>query len=359
MAKKTARTKAKTTRAKKKSAPSRSSRKTARGAGKAARKARKAPPSKTRKKAKKTSAAKRASATKKARKAVKKRPAAKKTKKAKAAKKAARPARSSRKKARASAKPPRAGKKTVAKKAARPVKSSRKRPKPPAKPPRAGKKTVARKTTPRKRAASTGIAKSKPRKAGKRSKGVERLLAIREQAKDRPRKQDFLIKAPKKAKQASLATPARFTRRLTAPEPVREGPKPTTRQRKAVLRKRIVDELRQALDLERQRLIAQLAALDEAASLKGPSEVNEDIPGYSIHLAEYASDNQVVETTLAQRALQAERLAEIEQALKRIGQPGYGICQSCGSTISVERLKIKPFASFCVRCRELKERGLL
>jgi RNA polymerase-binding transcription factor DksA len=194
--------------------------------------------------------------------------------------------------------------------------------------------------------------------AARRSHAVKKLLALKaEKTEPAPRKEGFLIKAPKKAKQQeNLAAAPRFVRRPTAPKPV-EPEKAAPQPRKVVLRKKDIDELHQALDAERQRLIAQLNALDEVASLTGPSEVNENVPGYSIHLAEYASENQVVETTLAQRVLQTERLAEIEDALRRIGQPGFGICQNCGSPIGLERLKVKPSAEFCVPCRQMKEQG--
>ena len=207
----------------------------------------------------------------------------------------------------------------------------------------------------------TGAGAARP-KAGaqeKRSAGVEKLLALQaEKTAARPRKQEFLIKAPKKTKQAASSAALRFSRRIAVPTPVQEPPPKEARKHKAGLRKKMLDELHQALDTERQRLITQLAALDEAASLRAPSDVNEDVPGYSIHLAEYASDSQVVETTLAQRVLQAERLKEIEEALMRIGQPGYGICQMCDNPIGIERLRIKPSAAFCVHCREKKEKGL-
>jgi len=211
-----------------------------------------------------------------------------------------------------------------------------------------------RKVAPKRPARQTGA-----QPAEKRSRAVEKLLALKAEKNEKPapRREGFLIKAPKKAKQENLATPARFARKLPAPVPSPVPEKPPAKPGKVLLHKRDLDELRKALDEERQRLIAQLAALDETASLTGPSEVNENIPGYSIHLAEYASDNQVVETTLAQRALQAERLAELEEALQRINRPGYGICVHCGKPITLDRLKIKPFAQWCVPCRQLKEEG--
>jgi len=222
------------------------------------------------------------------------------------------------------------------------------------------KKKAARKTAPKaKSAASKTSTAKKQAVAKKRTSRVQKLLAMKaEKAKKSPHG-EAIIKSSRR-KRAEPKTEGRFVRRIAAPQSTAQ-PAASARQsrRKSVLRKRDLEELRKALEAERQRLIAQLAALDESASLKGPSDVNKEVPGYSIHLAEYATDNQVVETTLAQRALQAERLAEIEQALQRINQPGYGICQHCGKPIGLERLKVKPFAAYCVPCRELKERGRL
>jgi len=171
------------------------------------------------------------------------------------------------------------------------------------------------------------------------------------------RAEGALIKAAKKPKQGNLLAQPRFVRRIATPAPVASVKPPAPPLKKVVLGRKNVEELRRALEEERRRLVTQLAALEQTASLTGPSEVNETVPGYSIHLAEYASDSQVQETSLAQRALQAERLAEIEEALQKIGRPGYGVCQHCGNPIGLERLKIKPSAQYCVPCRQLKEQG--
>ncbi len=269
------------------------------------------------------------------------------------------------------------GKKVQPKKS-KPARSARKEPKRgakktqaaktrPARPSAAKRKTVAQKpqTPARSKKAAPARAERKTAASGeKRTRTLERLRAIRSAKSDtqgRKGKEGYLIKAPKKSRTENLMAGPRFVRHIApVPKPApAPAPKPPAPPRKVILRKKDLEELRHALKEERQRLIAQLTALDEIASLTGPSEVNENIPGYSIHLAEYATDNQVVETTLAQRTLQAERLAEIETALQRIDQPGYGICRNCGNPISMERLKIKPSAEFCVPCRQLKEQGKL
>jgi DnaK suppressor protein len=53
---------------------------------------------------------------------------------------------------------------------------------------------------------------------------------------------------------------------------------------------------------------------------------------------------------------QKKELAEIEEALKRIEEGTYGICEMCDEPIQEERLKIKPYAKYCIICREIIEK---
>ncbi|MCK9196231.1 MAG: TraR/DksA family transcriptional regulator [Syntrophales bacterium] len=55
------------------------------------------------------------------------------------------------------------------------------------------------------------------------------------------------------------------------------------------------------------------------------------------------------------RGRERELIREIEEALTRIDQGEFGICQNCGSTISDKRLWAKPTSSLCVECKEKEE----
>ncbi|OCL83360.1 RNA polymerase-binding protein DksA [Arcobacter porcinus] len=52
---------------------------------------------------------------------------------------------------------------------------------------------------------------------------------------------------------------------------------------------------------------------------------------------------------------QLEELKQIEDALKKIKDGSYGICDMCGVNIPLGRLKAKPFAKFCTECRTVFE----
>lgn len=54
-----------------------------------------------------------------------------------------------------------------------------------------------------------------------------------------------------------------------------------------------------------------------------------------------------------------QTLLQIENALKRMEDGGYGKCANCGQQINLLRLEAVPWARFCIDCQELAEKGLL
>ncbi len=65
-----------------------------------------------------------------------------------------------------------------------------------------------------------------------------------------------------------------------------------------------------------------------------------------------------VETDIDAAIMQQQRkeLNEIELALDKIREGSYGICEMCEDDISIERLRVKNFARFCITCREITEK---
>lgn len=51
-----------------------------------------------------------------------------------------------------------------------------------------------------------------------------------------------------------------------------------------------------------------------------------------------------------------ERITQVERALERLDEGGYGWCERCGNPIPVERLAAFPSATLCVTCKQLEER---
>ncbi len=53
---------------------------------------------------------------------------------------------------------------------------------------------------------------------------------------------------------------------------------------------------------------------------------------------------------------QKKELEEIEYAFKKIKDGSYGTCEMCEDPIGLPRLKAKPFARYCIVCREIVEK---
>jgi DnaK suppressor protein len=53
--------------------------------------------------------------------------------------------------------------------------------------------------------------------------------------------------------------------------------------------------------------------------------------------------------------MKGDALVRIDEALARINEGRYGLCESCGAEISEARLNAMPFALRCTHCEERKE----
>ncbi|MGD9124084.1 MAG: TraR/DksA C4-type zinc finger protein, partial [Desulfarculaceae bacterium] len=48
-------------------------------------------------------------------------------------------------------------------------------------------------------------------------------------------------------------------------------------------------------------------------------------------------------------------ISKIQDALARIDDGTYGICEVCGEDISSERLKARPVTTLCINCKKRQE----
>lgn len=69
-----------------------------------------------------------------------------------------------------------------------------------------------------------------------------------------------------------------------------------------------------------------------------------------------ASNERERELTLLLGDREREKLRNIDEALQRIEDGEYGICEECEEEIPLGRLKVMPFARHCVRCKSDLER---
>src|SRR5882724_13552319 len=85
-------------------------------------------------------------------------------------------------------------------------------------------------------------------------------------------------------------------------------------------------------------------------------EASGELSGYSLHMADAATDNFDREFALSLVSNEQEALYEIEEALKRLESGTFGVCEMCEKPIRKERLEAVPFAKNCVTCQSTVEK---
>ncbi len=87
--------------------------------------------------------------------------------------------------------------------------------------------------------------------------------------------------------------------------------------------------------------------------VKGATEGNKDDGRDTYDLA---SDERDREINFILNDRERDKLHAIDEALLRIKEKTYGICESCEGEIQLGRLKVLPFTRLCVRCQEENEK---
>ncbi len=80
-----------------------------------------------------------------------------------------------------------------------------------------------------------------------------------------------------------------------------------------------------------------------------------DLSAYSLHMADMATDNYDREFSLGLADNEQKILNRINEALEKITDNKFGLCQLCEKKISKVRLKAVPYAELCVPCQEKQE----
>jgi DnaK suppressor protein len=147
-----------------------------------------------------------------------------------------------------------------------------------------------------------------------------------------------------------IVSPLRGDAQALAPRPRRAGAgKP--------LGKRDQKEFRRLLEEERDRLTEELEALEEHTP-EVEHQAGVDLGGsYDEDFADVAGDTFEREKGFAIESSVQALLTQVEEALARLDEGTYGICENCGRAIHPARLKAIPYAKLCIDCKAREERA--
>ncbi|MBI3950212.1 MAG: TraR/DksA family transcriptional regulator [Acidobacteria bacterium] len=108
-----------------------------------------------------------------------------------------------------------------------------------------------------------------------------------------------------------------------------------------------------------ERLLAEQARLQEAIQAEEGERFELSVVTDAGDEADKSLVASMREFTITRVDLGRQTLRLIQEAIDRLHHGDYGICLNCGEPISPKRLAVVPWAQYCVKCQELKEKGLL
>ncbi len=118
-------------------------------------------------------------------------------------------------------------------------------------------------------------------------------------------------------------------------------------EKNGCLTKKQLLELRSLLEKAKQDVLSDIRkGLEE--DVKSKKEIG-DVGDMSV-------DDMIKTFSMKVRDREVKYLKKIEKALKKIDDGTYGICEKCGKCISFERLKLRPVAELCIKCKLEQEK---
>lgn len=116
------------------------------------------------------------------------------------------------------------------------------------------------------------------------------------------------------------------------------------------------DNYKKLLLLARKKIAGDLEHLEKDSLNLSQRDASGDLSGYSFHIADMATDNFDREFNLDLASNEQGRLNEIDDALRKIEEGKYGVCETCSKPISQKRLAAVPYARYCIKCQAEEEK---
>jgi len=117
-----------------------------------------------------------------------------------------------------------------------------------------------------------------------------------------------------------------------------------TPERLTEVKERLLDRKRRLWQEVKDRLKSNIG--DDYQEMLSTARDEEDQAAVSL----------LAETHLSLLGPKRMELEAIEEALMRLEQGTYGMCESCGQTIEPRRLEVMPETPFCRNCMSMKEK---
>ena len=120
-----------------------------------------------------------------------------------------------------------------------------------------------------------------------------------------------------------------------------------------------IERFKQMLLEKRREIVGDVNEINDEALKKSRRDASGDLSSMPIHMADLGTDNYEQEFALGLLDSERKLLQEIDDALRRIFNKRYGICEGTKKPIKKARLEAKPWARYCVDYARMLEQGLV
>jgi RNA polymerase-binding protein DksA len=115
-------------------------------------------------------------------------------------------------------------------------------------------------------------------------------------------------------------------------------------------------EFKKIILKRKDEILDEIKHISEDTLKKSQKEASGDISGYTYHMADVATDSYDREFSLGLASNGRRIFYELDDALKKIEDGTFGICEDCKCLIAKNRLKAVPYARLCVKCQDKREK---
>ena len=128
-----------------------------------------------------------------------------------------------------------------------------------------------------------------------------------------------------------------------------QGVQGVTEQDLKLLEQRLLDE--------RRKIMKDMGHLENTVLKVNQRDSSGDLSGYSFHMADAGTDAMEREKAFLFASTEGRLLMEVNDALRRLYNGAYGVCEMCDKPISRIRLEAMPYTRMCVSCKEKEEKA--
>lgn len=132
-----------------------------------------------------------------------------------------------------------------------------------------------------------------------------------------------------------------------------------TRTRKRRLTTPEKEHFKQMLLEKRREILRNVNVIEGETLKKSRLDATGDLSSMPIHMADIGTDNYEQEFALGLMDSERKLLREIDDAMGRLEQGIYGICEGTSKPIPKARLEAQPWARYCVEYARKLEQGLV